>query len=477
MADTVKDLRQFIQRFEEIGELKVVEGAHCDLEIGAITFEVAVGPNPPALLFDKIKGYPAGYRVLTMPASTDKRVALILGLPAEASRLGIVQKLREKLKEPLELIPPVEVKEGPVLENVDTGDEVDLFKFPAPQWTAADGGRYIGTGDIVIARDPDEGWVNVSTHRIQILDKSTAIMYVEQGQHLNTIRQKYWQRGQSCPIAVTCGGDPLLVSVGGTRLEWGMPEYDYAGWWKKEPVEVIKGPTTGLPIPALAEIALEGEIIPPEVETRVEGPFAEFTGHYGPGRPEALFKVTGVLYRNNPIILGILPYLGPGVPTWTRSQTMSAQIWNELDRVVPEIKGVWLFEEWGKERCLAISIKQQYPGHAKQAALAALGYHTMNRKYIVVVDDDVDPSNLREVLFAMGNRADPETFDLIRGNRASKLDPLCADPEKRRTGELTISTMIILACKPFRWIDEFPPMITIEPELREQVRKKWRSLL
>lgn len=468
-----KDLRQFIQIVEEIGELRVVEGANWDLEIGAVTFQLAAGSNPPAVLFDKIEGYKAGYRVLTIPCSTDKRLALILGLPVEATRLELVRKLRDKLKEPLELIPPAEVKDGPILENIYTGNEVDLFKFPAPRWTASDGGRYIGTGDNVIVRDPDEGWVNVSTHRIQIHDKSTATIFVEPGQHLGMIREKYWKRGQCCPVAVTCGGDPLLVSVSGTRIPWGVPEYDYAGWWKKEPLEVIKGPTTGLPIPAYAEIALEGEIVPLDIETKIEGPFAEFTGHYSPAGPESVFKVKRILHRNDPILLGVLPYLGPGVPVWTDWQIMPAQIWGELDRIVPGIRGVWSPDEFALGRCLVISLKQQYPGHAKHAAMAALGYNPFARRYIIVVDDDVDPMNIREVLFAVGQRAEPELFDIIRGNWTSRLEPLFADPEKRRTKDLTISTAIILACKPFHWIEDFPPSVKIEPELQEKVRKKW----
>ncbi len=474
----MKDLRQFVQMAEEIGELKVIEGANWDLEIGALTVYVANNNlNPPALLFDKIKGYTAGYRVLTIPCSTDKRLAMTLGLSVEATRLELVRKLRDKLSEPLRLIPPVEVKDGPILENIITGDEVDLLKFPAPKWMPGDGGRYIGTGDTVIARDPDEGWVNVSTHRIQVHDKATATILVEIGQHLGAIREKYWKKGKSCPVAVTCGSEPLLVSVGGTRIPWGMSEYDYYGWWRKEPLGVIKGPVTGLPIPAYAEIALEGELLPPDVESVIEGPFAEFTGHYSPSGPEAVFRVKGVLYRNDPIILGLLSYLGPGVPTWTRVSIMSALAWSELDKVVPGVRGVWLPDEFGKERCEIISLKQQYPGHAKHAALAALGHNALNRKYVIVVDEDVDPTNLREVLFALGQRADPIAFDILRGIRMSKLDPLMADPEKRRTKDFTGSTAIILACKPFNWIEQFPPMVITEPELTQNLVKKWQFLL
>lgn len=473
----MKDLREFIQKVEDIGELKVIEGATWDLEIGAIMYQVAAGLNPPSLLFDKIEDYKAGYRVLAIPCSTDKRLALILGLPLEASRLELICKLRDKLSEPLELIPPVEVKDGPILENVYSDGDVDLFKFPSPRWTSHDGGRYIGTGDNVIVRDPDEGWVNVSTNRIQIHDKSNATIFVEPGAHLGIIREKYWKRGQSCPAAVTLGGDPLLVSISGIRIPWGVPEYDYVGWWKKEPLEVIKGPTTGLPIPARAEIALEGEIIPLDVESKIEGPFAEVTGHYSPAGPESVFKVKRIYHRNDPIILGVITYLGPGVPAWTMQPMRTALIWRELDKIVPGVRSVWSPDEFGPQKCLVISLKQQYHGHAKHAALAALGYYPMGRKYIIIVDDDIDPLNIREVLFALGERADPEAFDLIRGNWVTKLDPLLANPEKKRINDLTASTFIILACKPFNWIDEFPRQVRIEPELQEKVRKKWDGLL
>ncbi len=469
------DLREYIKQVEELGEFRLIEGADWNLEIGAITQLVAVGANPPTLLFDKIKDYEAGYRVLTLPCSTDKRLDLILGLPLETERVEIVRRLRGKLNEPLALVPPVEVKEGPILENVRTGDEVDLFQFPTPKWGEFDGGRFIGTGDIVVVKDPDEGWINLSTHRVEIQDKSTATILLEPGQHLGLIREKYWSRGQNCPVAVICGADPLLTSVGGWRIPWGMSEYDYAGWWRNKPVEVVKGPTTRLPIPAHAEIVLEGEIVPPEVETRPEGPFGEFTGHYSPAGRVPAFRVKSVLYRNNPIILGVLPYLGPGVPTWTGTELGAARIWNALDRIIPGVKGVWRDTAFGGGRCVVVSLEQKYGGHAKQAALAVFAHHNINLKYVIVVDDDVDPSNHLEVLQAVGNRVDPAAFDIIRGRGASVLDPMLT-PEQKRVGDITISTAIILACKPFHWISEFPIPMKLSPELREKVVKKWENL-
>ena len=471
----MKDLREYIERVKKLGQLKVIEGADWDLEIGTITQLVAKRPNPPLLLFDKIKDYKPGYRVCTIPITTDERAALVLGLPLGLNRMGIVRKLRQKYAEPMNLIPPVEVKEGPVLENVYTGDDVDLYMFPTPKWQSLDGGRYIGTGDNVIVKDPDEGWVNVSAQRIQIQDKSTATIYFEEGKHGGMIREKYWSRGQSCPVAVTLGGDPLLVEVGGTRIPWGIHEYSYAGWLKNEPVEVIKGPTTGLPIPAYSEIALEGEMLPPEVESRMEGPFTEWTGHYSPSKQEAAFRVKCILHRNDPIILGRLPFIGFGVRNGLLDLVLPALVWNELDRLIQGVKGVSLLLEIGS-RCLVVSLEQKYGGHAKQAALLALGFHSYSLKFIIIVDEDVDPFDLREVLFALALRADPDRFDFIKDSWNQSLDPLHS-PEKRAVGDFTHTAVIILACKPYHWIKEFPPAIKKDPELEQRVKEKWGSIL
>jgi UbiD family decarboxylase len=473
----MNDLRQFIKETEEIGELKTIEGAHWDLEAGAICRIMGAGADPPALLFDKIEGYPKGYRVLGVPFSTDNRVAIALGLPVGASRPELVGKLRNKLSEPFKLIPPVELKDGEIMQNIHLGDEVDLFEFPTPKWEPSDGGRYIGTGDTVIVRDPDEGWVNVSTNRVQIHDKSTATIFFAPGKHGGMIREKYWKLGKGCPVVVTCGDDPLLVCIGSSRIPWGMPELDYAGWWKKAPVEVIKGPTTGLPIPAHAEIALEGEMLPPEVETRIEGPFSEWTGHFSPAKPESAFKIKCILHRNEPIILGLHPFLGRGVPYGWMPLVISAQVWNHLDSLVPGIKGVWCPPEFHRTM-IVISLSQKYGGHAKQAALAALARYNYSVKYIVIVDDDVDPYDIREVLFALAFRADPEKFDIIRDSWCDSLEPLLS-PYKRQTADITQTAMLITACKPYSWIKNFPPAVEgkVSPQLLAQIKRKFKTLV
>src|ERR1039458_5024441 len=159
-----RDLRDFIDHLvRDLGEeeLRVVDGANWDLEIGCLT-EMMAEKEGPALLFDNIVGYPKGFRVFTNFMGTAARCALALGLPLHVSKVEMIRAWKDKSKT-LKLVPPKEVATGSVMENVVEGEAVDLTMFPAPKWHEHDGGRYMGTADMVITRDPDTGWVNLGT--------------------------------------------------------------------------------------------------------------------------------------------------------------------------------------------------------------------------------------------------------------------------------------------------------------------------
>lgn len=477
----VSDLREFIHIAEQAGEVKVIEGAESELEIGVISELLIGSKNPPLLLFDKIKGHEAGYRVASNLFTSPKRMALGLGLPLEGTNMELVKAMRDRISAGIKLLPPEEVKTGPINENVDIGDKVDLLKFPAPKWHELDGGPYIGTGCICVTRDPDEGWVNFGTYRTQVHDKSTVTVHMVEGHHGAMIRKKYWEKGLNCPIAVCCGQEPILFAASAwEHVPWGVSEYDFAGGLKGEPIQTTRGVTTGLPIPATAEIVIEGEIVPPEVETRIEGPFGEWWGYYGGGRrPQSACRVKSVMYRNNPIIQGNPPSVIPSVWTLGRHIQKAASLWAELDRHVPGVKGVWMVEEAAIHTMPVISIKQQYQGHAKQTALIAAGCGATGwgSRMVVVVDDDIDPSNISEVIWALATRTDPDkAIDIIRDCWDSISDPLFSPENKRLKQEVT-SRALINACKPYAWIDKFPPSIKTSPELLNKVKEKWAHIL
>lgn len=471
------DLRDYLHELESINELRLARGVDWNVEMGTIA-EVMNEREGPALLFDEVKDYPAGYRVACGLISTPRRLAVALGLSRELSPIEVVRSLKDLLRS-LKPVEPLHVDGGPIMENVMEGNNVDLTCFPAPKWHEHDGGRYIGTGCMVIMKDPESEWVNVGTYRVQLHDRETLGIYISPGHQGRWIRDRYWSQGKSCPVAVVLGCSPALWMHSFLTFPWGTSEYTTAGGLLAKPVELVAGKHTGLPIPAFAELVIEGEIPPMSEEAREEGPFGEWTGYYASNvRKEAVIRVKRVMYRNDPIILGSPPLRPPAndAPVYLFG---AANLWNELERVgVPDIKGVWQLRPGGRRYFTVISIRQRYSGHAKQAAMAAMSgpegaYHG---RFVIVVDEDIDPSNTDEVLWAIGTRCDPaSSIDIIRECWSTPLDPIL-DPEKRGKREFSNSRAIILACKPFSWQKDFPRVSRASEEQRSAVLKKWKSL-
>lgn len=471
------DLRPYLTKLESLKEVQHIEGADWDLEIGTLT-ELSDERNGPALLFDKIKDYPPGYRVVSNLIATPRRLAITLGFPLDITNIELVRGIKDKFNQ-LKPIAPVMVSNGPVMENVFKDGEVDLLKFPTPKWHELDGGRYIGTADMVIMREPDGNWINSGTYRVELHDKDTLGLYISPGHQGRIIREMYWARGKACPVAVAFGSHPLVWMPSFLAFPWGTEEYGVAGALLGEPLQLIKGDYTGLPIPAHAEIVVEGECPPPEVEARQEGPFGEWPGYYGSGeRKEPVIKVKRVLHRNDPIMGGSPPLKPPA--SGTASYVMRASnIWYELEKLgIPGIKGVWNMRAGGSRFLNVISIEQKYAGHAKQVGMAAMSgaegaYHG---RFVIVVDEDIDPTNDEDVLWAMATRCDPATsIEIIHNCWSTPLDPTLP-PEKRAKGDFSNSRAIVLAVRPFYWRKDFPKVNRASDALREKTLKKWEHL-
>ena len=274
-----------------------------------------------------------------------------------------------------------------------------------------DGGRYIGTGCTFLNRDPETGYVNMGTYRMQVHERNLLGIWQSPGQQGRLIAERYWKQGKACPVVATFGGDPLLFFLSHTKFPFGISELDRAGGMLGAPVEVIKGPITGLPIPAHAEIAIEGEMPPPEVESRLEGPFGEWPGYYtvgskGTADHQPVIRVKAIYYRNEPILLNMAPQW-PGAPHHA-VRFEGGILWQQLEAAgVPGIVGTYVHHMF----LVVVAIKQQYAGHAKQAGMAVLGCSASarNGRFVVIVDEDIDPSNMDEVMWAMTTRVDPAT--------------------------------------------------------------------
>jgi 4-hydroxy-3-polyprenylbenzoate decarboxylase len=468
-----KDLRGFIKQVDDLGGLRRIDGADPRYEIGGIT-EVAAGTAEcPALLFDQIKGFAPGFRVFSNATTTPQRAALALGLdphlrPLDALKAWMVK--RQKLK-PRK---PKAVRKAGFLANSFTGKKVDLGLLPAPHWHRMDGGPFIGSGSIVIMRDPDGGWINASIYRVQVHKQNqVTIQFDHQGRHGAIIAKKYWDAGKSCPVAVVNGLDPALFVAGFEYLPEGQSEFDFAGAIKGAPIDVLNGPLTGLPLPANSECILEGELLPTSKLTLPEGPFGEFTGYYAAAkRPCPVMQVKAIHHRDDPILLGSPPMKPPrfhfGLPF------RAASIWGQLEMAgVTDVVGVW---QHVAQLMTVVALKQRYAGHAKRAALIAAANSYMGR-LVVVVDDDVDPSNLADVMWAVTTRCEPsEQIDIVRNAWSSALDPRIPEEDKA-AGITSHSKTIIEAVRPFGWKDKYPPTSALSAEEAREIEQKWGGVI
>lgn len=466
------DLREFLQKVQSLGDLVEVEDADCDIEIGALT-ELMCERGGPLLLFDKIKGHSKGFRIAAQPYCSRQRTALMLDLPMDLSPLELVDHWRLRVRDYKPVLPRT-VNYGPVMENVLEGNEVDLYKFPAPKWHELDGGPYLGTGCVVITGDSKQQWVNLGTYRAQIHDRNTAGLYMAPTHHGLLMMKEYWDQGRPCPVAVAISPPPAVFLAGISFFPWKFSEYEFAGWVNGGPIEVVRGPYTGLPVPAATEIVIEGDVPPPSVETRIEGPFGEYHGYYASGpSEEPVIKVKTVLHRNNPIVQGNPP-LKPPV-THLAAPIAFATIWDKIAAAYPGVKAVYPHPASGGGYMFVVSIQQKYGGHAKQLGLLTLALASPAR-FVILVDDDIDPSNAEDVIWAVATRCDPATsITIIDDMPSSQLDP-ALHPAKKKRHSMTNTRALINACKPYEWIKEFPVVNRVSEETRKSVLQKWSWL-
>ena len=479
--EPIQDLRDWLDEVDALGELvRVTEPVDRDEAMSAIVYLLAKQQPSPAVLFENAGGFedsPIGARLLwNMVGPSLKRVALTLEEPVETPTVELIGRVKEKMKR---RTPPTEVPPGdaPIYENTLLGDDIDLDLLPIPKHWPLDGGRYAGTGDAVITRDPDSGYLNLGTYRMMQQGKRQVGLYLSPGKDARLHISRAWERGEEVQVAAAWGIDPLFMLVGSQGFPKNISEYEYIGGIKGQPVPVVRGKTTDLLLPANADLVIEGVIRPGSV--MAEGPFGEFTGYYG--RPEGdapLVDVTAVHFRSNPILTNALMADYPSCEqSGFFAVIRSAKIWDDLDTLgVPGIKGVYAHPAVaGGAGMTILSLEQLYAGHAAQAlALAAQvpggAYYT---KWIIAVDEDIDPSNMDEVLWAMGSRCNPiDDIDILRETWSTPLDPSQNPPELRSYG----SKALINVCKPHRHLAEFSTRTTLRKEVYDEVAASWQAL-
>lgn len=463
----IKDNRYFIEKLENTSDVvKVKQEVDWDLEVGAITRRTNENRGP-APFFEKVKNYPSGYSIFGSPLGTYRRLALALGMQADAS----VKSLQDEYESRTEhLIKPVIVSNAPCKDNIIIGDEVDLFKFPAPMIHEGDGGRYIATWHAVITRDPDSDWVNWGMYRLMIHNRQHAGMDWHLGNHGGQMYfEKYVPKGKPMPVAVAIGIDPLSSFMACSHLGKGQSEVDFAGALHREPVEMVKAETNDLMVPAYAEIVLEGEILP-QLRAQ-EGPHGEFPGYRNPTRDLPVFRVEAITYRNNPI----LPMTCIGMPVEDSDICMQIALAVSMKRRFRQnglpVKEIFLPPE-ACSHLLIISLKSSARNKISHLENLLYTHGIGGEVKTIVVDEDVDVFDLNQVVHALATKCHP--LNGIRTkevNYSKPLTPYLSMAERKGHK----GTRVLFDCTwPEDWSREsdIPPRVSFEEVYPENIKSK-----
>lgn len=441
----LRSLREFIAALEAIGDVQPI-GKQVDwnLELGAVarrSYEL----RAPAPLFNNITGDKDGFRILAapgglsaVPGMTYARIALALGLPAEAKGADIVTALADaRAREP---IPPRVLPTGPCKQNIMRGDEIDLLRFPTPLIHDGDGGRYIQTYGLNIVRTPDGSWTNWSINRMMLVDRNRLACLIPPPQHLGIIKALWEKRGEPMPIALALGVEPALPYVGGMPLPEGADESHYLGAYFGEPLDVVQAESVDLLVPATAEIIIEGHVS--HTETFEEGPMGEYPGYLDrrSGSPRPVLHVSAVTYRDN----AILPVAVAGAPVeedhtgW--GMPHAAEMTHVLRQANLPVAACWgvlesanhwwvvaVRPDWHERTGLSSKDLAQRVGEAVFGA----GKLAFGVPKLLLIENDIDIADPRQVVWAFASRAHPEHGEVHFANEPQNILPVYLDSHEQ----------------------------------------------
>jgi len=426
-----KDLRAFITKLEELGELKRIR-LEVDpyLEITEICDRV-LRDQGPALLFEQPKGHQIP--LLANLFGTPQRVALGMGQES-VHALRDVGKLLAFLKEPeppkglrdmwdklpifkqIMNMPAKVVNHPQCQENVLRGDEVDLTQLPIQTCWIGDVAPLITWG-LVITKGPHKVRQNLGIYRQQLLGKNKLIMrwLAHRGGALDFLEWQKTHPQQPFPIAVALGSDPATILAAVTPVPDTLSEYAFAGLLRGSRSEVAQCKLHSLQVPANAEFILEGFIYPGEMAA--EGPFGDHTGYYNEVDTFPVFTVECITHRNNPIYHSTYTGRPPDEPA-ILGVALNEVFVPILQKQFPEIIDFYLPPEGCSYRMAVVSMRKQYPGHAKRVMLGIWSYlrQFMYTKFVIVTDDDVNVRDWQDVMWALTTRVDPARDTVLLEN-------------------------------------------------------------
>jgi len=482
-----RDLREFLRSLESAGELKRVRAAvDPRLEITEIC-DRTLRRGGPALLFENPAG--SDIALLANLFGTERRVALAMGRE-DASCLREIGELLAFLRQPdppkgmrdaWEKLPvfrqvvnmaPRVVNDGDWEQNLLDGDEVDLGMLPI-QTCWPDDAAPLVTWPLVITRGPHKERQNLGIYRMQLIGRNRLIMrwLSHRGGALDF---QEWQRafpGRPFPVAVALGADPATTLAAVTPIPDTLSEYAFAGLLRGSKTLLVNTRNSGLQVPANAEIVLEGVIHPDDHAD--EGPFGDHTGYYNEVERFPVFTVERMMFRDSPIYHSTYTGRPPDEPA-VLGAALNEVFVPILQRQFPEIVDFYLPPEGCSYRLAVITMKKQYPGHAKRVMMAAWSFlrQFMYTKFLIVTDDDVNARDWKDVIWAITTRMDPARDTLILEN--TPIDYLdFASPVSGLGGKIGFDATNKLPGETNR---QWGRPIVMEPAVRERVDAIWSTL-
>jgi len=460
-----KDLRAFLAAIRQTGDLlDISDPVDWDQEMAGIG-RLSCERNGPAFQFNNIQDY-AGWRTVANPTATWRRYAVALGLPADTSvrRLYEIYAEREQ-----QSIPPVSVKSGACKEVVVAGDKVDLFDLPVPMVHEGDGGRYLGTWDLVVSKDANSDWVNWGTYRFMVHNERLLTGYPRPNSHLGKmLLDGYVPSGRPMPIAIVIGADMPSHLAATATFKIGGGEAELAGGLGQRPVELIQCETSDLYVPASAEMVIEAEVLPDRVAQ--EGPYGEYPGYRSGEMGNALCaRVTTITHRRDPILtLDTTGFMDSSACSTSISGAISIK--RRLERHGIEVVDVYVPPESGIHMAI-VSVRRGGAEVAQRTVEVLTARRALISK-VIVVDDDVDVFNMAAVIHAFSTKCHP-----VRGihvtqykGRANALTP--AYSLKERVGRVGASVALDATWPPEWPVNDTPIRATLDSMYSADVQKK-----
>jgi 4-hydroxy-3-polyprenylbenzoate decarboxylase len=474
-----QSLREFIEILKKHNELKTISAkVDAELEITEIASRTT-NQGGPALLFTNVAG--SSVPLFINAFSAERRVGLALGVDsldevkneiASLVRTEFPRNWREKLKtlpklKRLATVQPKLVKHAPC-QQVIIKDNPSLAGFPLLKCWPEDGGRYI-TLPCVITKDPQTHQRNMGMYRMQVFDERTTGMHWHIHKHGALHYNKSRRLNRPLEVAVAIGPEPAVSLAASAPMPEGVDELLLAGFLKRKPVQLVKCRTVDLEVPAEAEIVLEGVVNPDE--KRTEGPFGDHTGHYSAMDEFPVFHIKCITHRKDPIYQTTITGRPPK-EDFFMGQALIKIFLPLLQMVLPEVVDINLPAEGVFHNLAVVSIKKQYPWHARKVMHTLWGMgQLMFTKIIIVVDEEVNVHDMSEVWWRVGNNIDPRWDVTITDGVVDMLDPAVRQPHLGT--KMGIDATIKTAQEGYE--REWPKLVSMSRDIVELVNKRWRE--